>query len=233
MTTLSNNYHLCIHSSSFTNILFYKINLSVIYFFNSLIVFVLLLITYRYRAQLSNYFIVVVFNITQFIDFKNYLLPIIIYTFIVNIFISLYSVNVIYNIFLLFLPFVVITFLIYFFTFFTNFFLCVSMTKNKNIITTLINDCILVFSFILRFVSQFIRIILIITVFVLLFEFISNDFNILFLNISTFFINLLRLIFELIDCFFILGVQLVTFFTVLFWLLSFLFLIKFNNIFEN
>lgn len=131
--------------------------------------------------------------------------------------------------------------LLYICTFGINTLLCLSLVQKKSIIGTFVNDCITLISFLLRFGSQYIRIILIVFVFVLFYEYLDATIGMFFsiqrtvtnLNLGLALLALMRIVFELCDCFFILTIQFNTFFVILLWLLSFLFVLKFNNIFEK
>lgn len=221
----------------------YTLNLQLISITNALITLFLVIsvfIFFKLSTTFKQHNSFITLNIFQYTDVVNSLKPLFI------IFFSLFWFTKNTTLFLptlllvlLFQP-VIISPLKYLYVFNTNSLLCISMCQKKLISTTLINDVIAIFSFLLRFVSQYIRVILISTVYILLFEFTNTSFlngsligtNIFQTKINLVFVTLLRLLIEIVDCFFILSVQLSIFFTVLLWLLSFLFLIKFNNVFE-
>lgn len=207
----------------------------------SLFLTTMLLFFFRIILTIKPHNSFITLNIFQYTDFNNNLMPLF-YGFIIILFTFQYTSlsSFLTLLIILFQP-VLISPLTYLFVFSTSSLLCVSMCQKNSIASTLINDLISMFSFLLRFVSQYIRIILITTVFMLLFEFLDTAFlnyqinSISFntLTVNNIFVFALRLIIEIVDCFFILLVQISTYFTVLLWLLSFLFLIKFNNVFEK
>lgn len=130
---------------------------------------------------------------------------------------------------------------LYMAVFSTNTLLCLGLVQKTSLIGAFINDCITLVSFLLRFGSQYIRIILIMFVFILFYEYLNTVNNLLFsiksvassMSLSSAALVAMRIGFELCDCFFILLMQFNTFFIILLWLLSFLFVLKFNNIFEK
>ena len=159
-------------------------------------------------------------NIVQFTDLKNNLITTLIGFGLLYFIATIFDFNYLLVIAILLIQPVIITPLLYLSTFSLNSLLCINLCQKKSITATLVNDFIAIFSFCLRFVSQYIRIILITAVFILLFEFLNTNFfaytlstNIFSLNNS--FLVVLRLLVEFIDCFFILIVQFTTFFTVL------------------
>jgi len=113
--------------------------------------------------------------------------------------------------------------LLYFFVFSTGTLMCIGLTQKKSIIVNAVNDYITLVSFLLRFFSQFIRIILITLVFILLYEFVSTTINIYFSNINStsnsmivsVLVTVARIFFEVIDCFFIFAIQFNAFFVIL------------------
>lgn len=113
--------------------------------------------------------------------------------------------------------------MLYFFIFSTGTLMCIGLTQKKSVIGNAVNDYITLVSFLLRFFSQFIRIILITLVFILLYEFINTTINLYLLNllnssnskISTMLVSLVRIMFEVIDCFFIFVIQFNAFFIIL------------------
>jgi len=243
----TNNYN-------FLNLNFYKLDYKFYQFKNyiylnlnsiviiSLILLILCLLfkNYKFKFKLNT---VNTLNFINFFDLNNIILFIIIISF--NLYI--YQ-NIIYNYININLP-IIILFLLptiiipitYFIIFNTSSLICISLTQKKSIIGALVNDYITIISFLLRFFSQFIRIILIFLVLVLLHEFINNNIYLIEItnnsniikSLNNLNITFIRIVFELIDCFFIFAIQFNIFFIILLWLLSFLFIVKFNNIFEN
>lgn len=166
-------------------------------------------------------------NFVQIADLFN-LIPILVFF---NFFILLNynsSINVSYInslvivLFMYLIPVCLIP-ILYFFIFSTCTLMCIGLTQKKSVISNAINDYITLVSFLLRFFSQFIRIILITLVFILLYEFINTTINLYLLNllnnatsrITIVFISLIRTIFEVIDCFFIFAIQFNAFFIIL------------------
>lgn len=223
----------------FKNYIYLKFN-SIIIIFLILLILCLLFKDYKFKSKLNN---INTLNFINFFDLSNIILIIIIFSF--NFFIYqniIYCyININLPIIILFLLPTIIIPITYFIIFNTSSLICISLTQKKSILGALINDYITIISFLLRFFSQFIRIILIFLVLVLLHEFINNNIylievtNNLNINksLSNLSITLIRILFELIDCFFIFAIQFNIFFIILLWLLSFLFIVKFNNIFEN
>lgn len=183
----------------------------------------------------------------QFLQYYDMLSVVFVYVtavsllFVFNIFgLQLLKFNVLVCTFGVYLQPVLFLPLFYMFVFGTNTLLCLGLTQKTSFIGAFINDCITLVSFLLRFLSQYIRIILIILVFILFYEYLNTVSNVLtgFQNnlsntsVNSVILVLIRVIFELCDCFFILLMQFNTFFIILLWLLSFLFVLKFNNIFE-
>ena len=120
---------------------------------------------------------------------------------------------------------------------FTN----IGLTDKVKINQVFFNDMINLTSFFLRFFSQFIRIALITIVLFLFYEYVAQLTNII-INQFIIFCNKLfeilvsilsRLTLEWVDVNFILFVQTSAYFSVVFWLLIFLFLIKLKDVFEG
>ncbi len=158
------------------------------------------------------------FNLVPVLMFFNFFI-LINYNFSVNF---SYINSLIIVLFMYLVPVCLIP-ILYFFVFSTGTLMCVGLTQKKSVINNAINDYITLVSFLLRFFSQFIRIILITLVFILLYEFINTTINLYLLNllsnstskITAVFILLLRTIFEVIDCFFIFAIQFNAFFIIL------------------
>lgn len=128
-------------------------------------------------------------------------------------------------------------FLLFNITTFTN----IGLTHKTKINQIFLNDTITLTSFLLRFFSQFIRIALITIVLFLFYEYTAqltnntlNEWTIWFSKISNWFIMVItRLTLEWVDVSFVFFVQAGAYFSIVFWLLAFLFLIKLSNVFEN
>lgn len=185
--------------------------------------FTILLLLFRVIRTIKPHNSFITLNIFQYTDFNNNLLPLF-YGFLLILFTTQYSnVSTFLTLLIVLFQPVLISPAMYIFVFSTSSLLCISMCKKNSIISTLINDLISIFSFLLRFVSQYIRIILITTVFLLLFEFLDTAFLNIQINNSFFsslqtnqlMVFVLRLFIEIVDCFFILLVQISTYFTVL------------------
>lgn len=105
----------------------------------------------------------------------------------------------------------------------TNTLLCLGLVQKTSLIGAFINDCITLVSFLLRFGSQYIRIILIMFVFILFYEYLNTVNNLFFgikttissISLSSILLVAMRIGFELCDCFFILLMQFNTFFIIL------------------
>lgn len=216
-----NLYKLEYNFYQFKNYIYLKLNFILIIFF-VLITLCLLFKNYKFKSKLNT---INTLNFINFFDLSNIILLIVIISF--NLYI--YQ-NIIYNYININLP-IIILFLLpttiipitYFIIFNTSSLVCISLTQKKSILGALVNDYITIISFLLRFFSQFIRIILIFLVLVLLHEFINNNIylteitNNLNINKSLNGLNitLIRIIFELIDCFFIFAIQFNIFFIIL------------------
>lgn len=208
--------------------------------------FLLLLVFYRLKNTTNFINLLGTLQFISVFDFFTYIINYIIlfgFLFILHtLVLSLTSINILSFISLFYLFPVIFLPIIYLLTYSTNSLLCLGLIQKKSIFSSFVNDWITLISFGLRFFSQYIRILLVVTVFTIFYEYINslqiytislptkNNFN---LSLSKLLITIIRLLFELVDCFFILIIQLNTFFIVLLWLLSFLFILKFNNIFEK
>lgn len=183
---------------------------------------VLVFCLFRQLQSLNPHYSFLTTNIFQYNDATNSLF-IILYS--VFFFLFTYNYNTVSNFALalgLLVQPVLLSPLTYLIVFGTSSLLCISLCQKKSIIATLINDLIALFSFTLRFISQYIRIILITTVFLLLYEYINvgvsnalTSTNLFTVTIGSWVTFILRILIELVDCFFILLVQISTFFTVL------------------
>lgn len=222
---------------------FYYINLNTIILLNIIILVFIILFKLINSNSIIN--TIVNLNFIQNNDLKNLIIPIIIFNFllIINnlIFFKLINIyNMLITLFIFFQPVIIIPF-IYIFIFNTSALLCIGLTQKKTVFGVLVNDYIILTSFLLRFFSQYIRIILTLSVFLLLYEylntsllfFLQNMKNNSTLTINSLFLQIIRVLFEVIDCFFILSIQFNMLFIILIWLLSFLFILKFNNVFER
>jgi len=225
-----------INNYNFLNLNFYKLDYRLYQFknftnikLNLLIIILLILLTlcllfknYKFKFKLNT---INTLNFINFFDLSN----VILLTIIISFNLYLYQ-NIIYNyinvnlpiIILFLLPTIIIP-ITYFIIFNTSSLICISLTQKKSIFSTLVNDYITIISFLLRFFSQFIRIILIFLVLVLLHEFINNNIYLIEVtsnsninkSLSNLNLTLIRIIFELIDCFFIFAIQFNIFFIIL------------------
>lgn len=225
-----------INNYSFLNLNFYKLDYKFYQFKNFInlklnlviIIFIILLIlcllfkNYKFKFKLNT---INTLNFINFFDLSNIILLIIIISFNLYIYQNIVCnyININLPIIILFLLPTVIIPITYFIIFNTSSLICISLTQKKSIFSALINDYITIISFLLRFFSQFIRIILIFLVLVLLHEFINNNIYLIEItnnsnitkNLNNLNITLIRIIFELIDCFFIFAIQFNIFFIIL------------------
>lgn len=225
-----------INNYSFLNLNFYKLDYKFYQFINFInlklnlviIIFIILLIlcllfkNYKFKFKLNT---INTLNFINFFDLSNIILLIIIISFNLYIYQNIVCnyININLPIIILFLLPTVIIPITYFIIFNTSSLICISLTQKKSIFSALINDYITIISFLLRFFSQFIRIILIFLVLVLLHEFINNNIYLIEItnnsnitkNLNNLNITLIRIIFELIDCFFIFAIQFNIFFIIL------------------
>lgn len=110
--------------------------------------------------------------------------------------------------------------------------------KKPSILNNILEDSISILTFFIRFSLQIARWALIIITFFLLHEFYyetkinSSEFINYNYNFFNYFILLIRNSLEFIDVLFIFSVQIIAFFSVLFWLLGFLFSTSISSIFE-
>lgn len=77
-------------------------------------------------------------------------------------------------IFLIYVQPVIIIPITYLIIFNTSSLICLSLTQKKSLVEASVNDCITTISFCLRFLSQYIRIILITFVFILFYEYLDS-----------------------------------------------------------
>lgn len=166
-------------------------------------------------------------NFIQLADLSNLVPILIIFNAILllnfNFVVDFAYINTLIIVFFLYMIPIFLIPIVYFLVFSTGSLMCIGLTQKKSVFVNAINDYITLVSFLLRFVSQFIRVVLITLVLILLYEFIHTTFNIYLVNIlshqsslvSTIAVSLIRLVFELIDCFFIFLIQFNAFFIIL------------------
>jgi len=166
-------------------------------------------------------------NFVQAADLFNLLPILIVFNFMIlinyNVAVNISFINSLIVVLFMYLIPVFTLPLLYFFVFSTGTLMCIGLTQKKSIVVNAINDYITLVSFLLRFFSQFIRIILITLVFILLYEFINTTILVYLTSINTnsngaittILVTLVRIIFEVIDCFFIFAIQFNAFFVIL------------------
>lgn len=118
------------------------------------------------------------FKAVMFYDFKSivlvYFISIFVFTILHILGISIFSVNSISLLVSVYIQPVLSLPMLYLVTFGVNSLLCLGLVQKNSILAILMNDCITLVSFFLRFLSQYIRIVLILIVFVALYEYLNG-----------------------------------------------------------
>lgn len=242
-----------IEKLNYINIInFNKLSINYFFIFN-LIIFLYITVVLIIVSQLAlntnlkilNFF--TIFNL-QSVQFFDIIILVFLFLFFnllllfFHLFINNYLIwSVLLSIFFFFIQPVFIFPIFYLFFFGMNFLLYISLINKKSLLRLFFDDLLILIAFVVRFFGQFIRIFLILSAFFLAGEYLNTE---LLLLTSNFFYNIsyssnlniifvLRLLFEVIHCWFIFSLQLSLLFIVLVWLFSSFFTVKLSNIFEK